>query len=177
MVHAMSDDGPAQYEWRPMTAADLAAVYRLSVHIHPDFPERPEVLAEKFRLFPRGCFVLDNGGSGISGYCFSHPWPEGPPPALDTLLQALPDAPSTYFIHDLAVDAVLRGKKLASALVPRLVAITRDIALDRMMLVAVSGSEPFWTRMGFRRTGDAALQDAAMAKYGADAVHMQRDLA
>jgi hypothetical protein len=176
MVRAMSDDGPAPYEWRQMTEADLAEAYRLSVLIHPDFPERAEVLAEKFRLFPRGCFVLDNAGSGICGYCFSHPWLAGPPPSLDTLLQELPGAPTMYFIHDLTVDASLRGKKLASALVPRMVGIAREVLLDRMVLVAVSGSEPFWIRMGFRRSSDDASQDAARAKYGAGAVHMSRDL-
>jgi len=159
-----------------MTAADLPAVYGLSVRIHPDFPERPEVLAEKFRLFAPGCFVLDNAGSGIGGYCFSHPWLAGPPPALDTLLATLPDAPTAYFIHDLTVDAFLRRRNLASVMVPRLIEIARGVPVDRMMLVAVSCSEPFWTRMGFRRTAEATLQDAARAKYGAGAAHMTRDL-
>ncbi|MGV3635615.1 MAG: GNAT family N-acetyltransferase [Pseudorhodoplanes sp.] len=172
----MSEHGPVPYEWRPMTQADLTAVYRLSVENHPDFPERPEVLAEKFRLYPEGCFVLDKGGPAICGYCFSHPWLAAPPPALDALLQALPDAPTTYFIHDLTVDAALRGKKLASALVPRLVSVTRGIPLDRMMLVAVSGSEPFWTRMGFHRADNSVLQDAAKAKYGTGAMSMERNI-
>jgi hypothetical protein len=172
----MSDGSLMPFEWRPMTAADLPAVYRLSIRMHPDFPERPEILAEKFRLFPRGCFVLGNTGFGIGGYCFSHPWLSGSPPALDALLERLPDAPTRYFIHDMTVDGVLRRRNLASAIVPQLVAIARDIPVDRMMLVAVSGSEPFWTRMGFRRTADPALQDAATAKYGSGAVHMERDL-
>jgi hypothetical protein len=61
-------------------------------------------------------------------------------------------------------------------LVPRLVEIARGIPVDRMMLVSVSGSAPFWARMGFCRTADAALQEAAKAKYGAGAVHMAHDL-
>jgi hypothetical protein len=176
MVHAMSDASPAPLQWRPMSASDLHVVDDLSTRIHPDFPERPEVLAEKFRLFPRGCFVLENRGSAICGYCFSHPWLAGPPPSLDTLFGTLPDLPTAYFVHDLTVEAFLRQRNLASELVPRLVAIARGVPVDRMMLVAVSGSEPFWTRMGFFRTADEILQSAAQAKYGKGAVHMERML-
>jgi hypothetical protein len=176
LVDAMSDKSPTLFRWRAMTAADMPAVHALSDRIHPDFPERPDVLAEKFRLFPRGCFVLDGAHLPIGGYCFSHPWLEGPPPALDTLLATLPDAPDAYYIHDMTVDASLRRMNLASVLVPRLVEIARGIPVDRMMLVSVSGSAPFWTRMGFYRTADAALQEAAKAKYGEGAMHMAHDL-
>jgi GNAT superfamily N-acetyltransferase len=172
----MSDDSPAPFQWRPMMAADLAAIDYLSARIHPDFPERPEILAEKFRLFPRGCFVLDAAEQRPHGYCLSHPWMFGPPPALDTLLHALPQAANAYFIHDLAIDSVLRRRNLATALVPRLFETARTNAIGRTMLVAVSGSELFWTRMGFHRTDDAALQLATRAKYGAGAVHMVREL-
>jgi len=164
-------------QWRPMTAADLAGAYDLSTRSHPDFPERRDVLFEKFRLFPRGCFVLDGPGTEIAGYCFSHPWQTGAPPALDTMLQVLPLQPAAYFIHDVTVDSSLRRMNLASSLVPRLVEIARSIPVGHMTLVAVSGSEPFWARSGFRRTADEGLQDAARRKYGAGAVHMTRDTA
>jgi GNAT superfamily N-acetyltransferase len=172
----MNEGSRALPQWRPMMAADLAGAHDLSMRSHPDFPEQLEVLAEKFRLYPRGCFVLADRGTDIHGYCFSHPWLAGPPPALDALLGTLPSAPNAYFVHDLTVDASLRGRKLASALVPQLVEIARGLPVDRMMLVAVSGSEPFWTRMGFRKTGDETLQEAARTKYGAGAVHMRRYL-
>jgi hypothetical protein len=172
----MSENEPTLFRWRPMTMADLPMVHDLSSRVHPNFPERPEVLAEKFRLFPRGCFVLDGPHLPVAGYCFSHPWQVGPPPALDTLLDVLPEPPTAYFIHDLTVDAFLRRRNLASVIVPQLADVARTIPVDRMMLVAVSGSEPFWTRMGFWRTADAAAQDAATAKYGEGAVHMTSDL-
>jgi GNAT superfamily N-acetyltransferase len=174
----MSDGSPAPFKWRPMIEADLAAVDELSSRIHPDFPERPEVLAEKLRLFPRGCFVLDIvPKEQPRGYCFSHPWMFGAPPALDSLLQALPQAGNAYFIHDLTVESSLRGRNFASMLVPQLFKAARLAAIGRMMLVAVSGSAPFWMRMGFHRTDDVALQNATRAKYGAEAVHMKRELA
>ncbi len=176
----MTDSSPAPPQWRPMSAADLNPVHGLSARVHPDFPERPEVLAEKFRLFPRGCFVLGNpgrdGGSGVLGYCFSHPWRSGPPPALDTMLQTLPGDPDVYFLHDLALDASTRGRNFGTRLLPSLIEAARSVPVQRMILVAVSGSAPFWTRMGFRPTTDAQLQTAAREKYGAGAMQMERDL-
>jgi len=175
-MHAMSDTSPTPFQWRPMTAADLAQVDVLAQRIHPDFPERIAVLAEKFELFPDGCFVLGGPDAPLSGYCFSHPWRGGQPPALDTFLTSLPDKPDAHFIHDVTVDASLRRRSLASVLVPKLVEVARAIPVSRMILVAVSGSGPFWTRMGFLRTDDDALQAATRAKYGAGAMHMQREL-
>ncbi|MGE3986698.1 GNAT family N-acetyltransferase [Pseudorhodoplanes sp.] len=172
----MSESSPATLQWRPMMMADLPEIDDLSARIHPDFPERPEILAEKFSLFPGGCFVIGEAEARIQGYCFSHCWTFGPPPALDTRLGALPQQPSAYFIHDLTIEASLRRRNLASLLVTRLIEIARSIPVDRMMLVAVSGSEPFWTRMGFRRTADQMLQAAAREKYGRHAVQMDREV-
>jgi GNAT superfamily N-acetyltransferase len=173
----MSDGSPAPLQWRLMSASDLPAVHELSARVHPDFPERPEVLAEKFRLFPRGCFVLDGSDAGLAGYCFSHPWEAGSPPALDTMIGTLPGTPEVYFIHDLALDKSARGRNFGSQLMPRVIENARDLGLGRIALVAVSGSEPFWARMGFRRTDSEKLQAAARAKYGDAAAHMERDLA
>jgi GNAT superfamily N-acetyltransferase len=162
--------------WRPMQPSDFPAVSDLSNRIHVDFPERLQVLEEKFRLFPAGCFTLTNETGAILGYCFSHPWRFGPPPALDSFLEALPANPDTYFIHDMTLDRPMHGKRLASALVPALAEIARQLPVKHMMLVAVSGSSPFWAKMGFRRTADEALQASARAKYDEGAVHMERDL-
>ena len=160
-----------------MTMADLPTVHRLSARLHPDHPERPDVLAEKFDLFPRGCFVLDGAHLAVGGYCFSHPWTIGPPPALDTFFGRLPAAPTRYFIHDLALDHSVQGQGHAGALMPSLLAVARAASLPHMMLVAVKGTEPFWERMGFRTMDDATLQAAARAGYGDGAVQMERDLA
>jgi GNAT superfamily N-acetyltransferase len=172
----MSDGNPGPCQWRPMTPADLPGVHGLSVRMHPGFPERAEVFAEKLTLFARGCYVLSGADSAVGGYCFSHPWLSGPPPELDAFLGELPGAPQTYFIHDLTVDAVLQGRNLASMIVPQLVDIARELQVDRMALVAVNGSAPFWTRMGFAPTTCKARQEAAKSKYGARATHMERHI-
>lgn len=159
-----------------MAAHDLPGVTALSVRVHPNYPERPEVLAEKFRLFPGGCFTLEDGGGAVTGYCFSHPWISGAPPALDTFLKVMPREPARYFIHDLTLDAAMRRRGLAQALMPDLIRAARGAGLDHMALVAVNGSSPFWSLMGFRPTPDEAVQSAARAKYDAGAVHMERIL-
>ncbi len=164
-------------QWRAMEEADIAGIGRLSARIHVHYPEREAVLAEKFRLFPQGCFVLEGPGSRLCGYCFSHPWSAEAPPSLDAFLEALPAEPAVYFIHDLTLDETAQGRHRGAAIVPDLVRCARALSLARLMLVAVNGSEPFWTRMGFRRTADPALQEAARAKYDASAVHMERRLA
>jgi len=47
--------------WRLASANDIDAITQLAEVIHPAFPERPEVLAEKPALFPSGCFVHLSG--------------------------------------------------------------------------------------------------------------------
>ncbi|ARP98472.1 GNAT family N-acetyltransferase [Pseudorhodoplanes sinuspersici] len=162
--------------WRAMKAADIPAVDELSARVHIDYPERRSVLEEKFALFPKGCFTLTERDGAIYGYCFSHPWLEGVPPSLDTFLETLPKNPSSYFIHDLTLDPSMQRRSLAGRLVPTIVDIAKGIRVPQIALVAVSGSQPFWMRMGFRKTDDPALQAAARRKYDESAVHMQRDL-
>jgi len=169
-------DANLPIEWRPMTAEDMPGISALSNRVHINYTERLQVLQEKFTLFPAGCFTLMDAGAVIRGYCFSHPWHDGAPPSLDTFLGSLPERPSRYFIHDLTLDPSVQGRRLAATLLPRLIAVAERVATPRMALVAVNGSEPFWTRMGFTKTDDPALQASAQSKYDAGAVHMQRAL-
>jgi len=159
--------------WRAMASTDLPAVHALSTRVHPDHPERFEVLAEKQRLYPPGCFVL-TPGQGTCGYCFSHPWTRGLVPALDGFLEVLPGAPTTYYIHDLTVDETMRRQGQGRAAVPLLLDAARSAGLIHLSLVAVHGRSPFWEAAGFARSANEALQAAARAKYDAAAVHMER---
>ena len=88
--------------WRAMAAADLPGVNALAARIHPSFPEDEAVFAERLRLYPDGCRVFERG-SGIEAYVISHPSLHAEPPALNSLLGALPETPSTFYIHDLAL--------------------------------------------------------------------------
>lgn len=164
------------WRWRGMTAGDLADVLKLAAVIHPDYPESPEVFAERLGLYPAGCLVLQRTGDlagQLAGYLVSHPWTSAAPPALDSLLGALPSFPALYYLHDLALAPVARGSGAAQAAVDRANAVAAVAGLDRLGLVAVNGADRFWSRCGFAPSADPALQ-AAAAKYDANALYMTR---
>ena len=167
---------PQEARWRPMQRQDLAAVNDLAHRIHPRYQEAPEVFEEKLQFFPDGCFTLQGADGGATGYCFSHPWMRGQPPALDRLLGQLPLRPDTYFIHDLAIDQALRGQGLAVRLLPVMATAAQRHGLGHMTLIAVNASEDFWSKAGFAVTADPALQRAVRSKYSDEAVHMEMQL-
>lgn len=146
-------------QWRPMRASDLAAVEVLGNAVHTAYYERPEVFAERLALAPETCFVL--AGREIQGYLIAHPW-SGPPPALDTLLGALP-APDHLYLHDLALAQAVRGQGHPQAILARLP--------GPIALIAVGGTAPFWQSQGF---APVPISAAKLASYGAGAVYMRR---
>ena len=131
-----------------MQPDDLPAVAAVARMIHVDYPEDAAVFAERLHLHPAGCLVLASADA-ISGYVVSHPWRAGDPPALNTLLGAIPGRPNTYYIHDLALLPDRRGTGKAAELVTRLVAHAASLDLVALSLIAVGGSQPFWQRQGF----------------------------
>ncbi len=155
-----------------MAAADLPAVAAIAARVHPAFPERPEIFAERLALFPEGCFLAEAAGEP-AGYALAHPWTDGAPPALDTLLRHLPERPDCLYLHDVALLAAARGSGLGRALIERLRALAQQQALPRISLVAVNNSQAFWARLGFQvaTRGDLA---AKLASYGGDARYMTR---
>ena len=80
------------------------------------------------------------------------------------------------YVHDLTLDAAMRGRGQGRAVVPLLFSAARSLGLSHLSLVAVNRRGPFWQAAGFSATADAAMQAAAQAKYGAGAVHMEREL-
>jgi ribosomal protein S18 acetylase RimI-like enzyme len=161
--------------WRPMAEADLAAVMAIADAVHPRYPERREVFAEKLRLFPAGCFICVQDDA-ILGYAMSHPWRVLCPAPLDTLLDALPETPETLWIHDVALRPQTRGRGLASAVARHLLAVARDAGLATASLVAVPGAVAFWGARGFSPVLPASLPSKALAwlidVYGEDAAFM-----
>lgn len=158
--------------WRAMRAEDLDRVLDLAAVIHPAYPEARAVFAERLALHPRGCLILEEEGSPC-GYALTHPWRYGRPPALDTLLAALPEHPDTYYLHDIALLPGARGRGHAGQLLARLIAHAGELGLANLSLVAVNASRPVWERCGFSAP-DMALP--ALASYGGTAVFMTRAL-
>jgi hypothetical protein len=161
--------------WRGMAPADLPAVERIGVLVHPDHPESPAIFAERRHLFPAGCLVL-SGPADLLGYAIAHPWRFAQPPQLDTRLGALPDRPDTLYIHDIALLPGARRSGAGAAAVGLLAGLAETLRLPSLSLVAIGGSHAFWQRQGFAVQDDAALQPK-LASYGPTARFMVRRLA
>jgi len=154
-----------------MTEADIAPAHALSEIVHPGYPEDLAIFTERLRLYPAGCFVLDNERE-IAGYALSHPFVKDRAPALNSLLHALPESCDTYYIHDIALAACARNTGAGAAIVESLRAQARAGGFDAICLVAVNNSAAFWQRQGFVTQDAASLRDK-LASYGAGSVYMR----
>lgn len=150
--------------WRQMLVADLASVEAIAERVHVDYPEAPEIFANRLALFPAGCFMAVEGGQPM-GYCISHPGTLGDPPPLDTLMRALPNPADCLYLHDLALLPEARGRRLGAALVARLEQVARSHGHDRIALTAVSNSDGFWEGLGFSPAPCAKLESYGTATY------------
>ncbi len=159
--------------WRLMIEADLDDVSRIAAAAHPEaLSERPDVFAEKLGLFPRGCLAFALG-ERVAGYAFSHPWMLGDAPALDAFLGALPESPDCLYLHDLAIAAEARGRGEAARAIASLTALAAAERLGALALIAVQGTDRFWTRAGFLDAPAPRLA-AKLAGYGPGARYMIR---
>jgi ribosomal protein S18 acetylase RimI-like enzyme len=160
--------------WRPMRPDDLAAVEAIAARVHEAYPEDPSVFAERLRLWPEGCLIYERDGVPIA-YVLSHPGRALAPPPLNALLGALPEPPTTYYIHDLALLPETRGQGAGSAVVEILMEGARRAGCPEISLVAVNGSTGFWTRHGFAPVDVPALAEK-LQSYDDDARYMIRPL-
>lgn len=160
--------------WRRMTEADIPAVNAIADRVHVDYPEDEAVLAERQRLYPAGCLILEADGRRL-GYTLTHPWDYLKPPALNVALGNLPAAPTTFYIHDIALLPEARGASAGSQAVHALATLAAESGLTNMSLVAVKGTQRFWTRQGFAVVSDADL-DRKLKSYDDEAAYMVRRL-
>ncbi|CAM5770420.1 GNAT family N-acetyltransferase [Bosea minatitlanensis] len=158
-----------------MAPADLPAVMTIAARVHPDYPEDEAVFAERLRLAPAGCHVLDDGQGALLGYLVSHPWPAGAVPALNSLLGEIPPGAANWYIHDLALLPGGRGTGAAGRIVARITDEAARAGCSSLALVAVNDSTGFWRKHGFRAVHDPAL-DRKLASYDDAARYMRRDL-
>ena len=168
----LSDDG---LTWRPMTAADLDAVVDIAAVGFPDHFEGRDCFANRLALNPAGCFVLAVGDGPAKGYLIAYPWRAGDAPALNTLIEAVPDDASVMYLHDLARDPAARGGGLSRLIVERLADEARAAGWPSLALIAVNDAAPFWERHGFT-VADSPGMAAKLAGYGPGARYMIRDL-
>lgn len=164
---------------RPLRPADLDAVMDIQSACYTAFaPESRAAMAAKPRLAPGTCWVATAGARPRPlAYLLALPWRLGQAPALDAVLERLPQAPDCLYLHDLAVAPEARTLGLGAALVERFFATLRRGPWQHAALIAVQDAAPYWQRHGFvRQTPDAALA-AKLSTYGAGAQYMCRDTA
>jgi ribosomal protein S18 acetylase RimI-like enzyme len=155
--------------WRALTPLDLPRLAEIAGEVHPGYPERAEVFAERLALAPNGCFAYEAGGE-MGGYAIGHPW-RGAPPKLDALLGVLPKNADHYYLHDVALSAQARGAGAARAAVDRYLACAQALGLRHLALIAIDGLAPLWGRLGF---APAPCPPGWIKSYGLGALYMRR---
>lgn len=160
--------------WRAMTTADLDAVTALATVGFPDHFEGRDCFGNRLALNPGGCFVLAGDGA-LRGYLVSYPWTEHAAPALNTLIETIPNDASVIFLHDLAIDPAARGGGWSRPVVERLARDARAAGWPALTLVAVNDAAPFWERHGFVATDPPGMANK-LAGYGEGACYMVRRL-
>ncbi|KAJ5389253.1 uncharacterized protein N7496_000321 [Penicillium cataractarum] len=157
--------------WRNLTARDIEGLMCVADEVHPGLPESAPVFAERVKLYPEGCLVLEEDGH-VCGYAISHPIRQCQPPALDSLLGEIASDADQYYIHDVAILPRFRGRGLAASCIGRLLVVAKRYPATS--LVSVYGTESFWARFGFVPVlVDEALREK-LRDYGEDAVYLSR---
>ncbi|KAI0976022.1 acyl-CoA N-acyltransferase [Xylaria arbuscula] len=158
--------------WRHLTLDDIEGLAHVAGTVHPELPERDVVFAERVKLFPEGCLVLEEDAR-VCGYAISHPIRHGQPPALDSLLGEIALEADQFYIHDVCVLPDFRGHSYATDAVKKLLSLGERYTTT--CLVSVYGTAFFWARFGFRPPDEI---DHAVAEkvrgYGDDAIYLER---
>lgn len=171
---------------RPMTAEDLPAVLAVQARCYrPELIESAPALASRLALAPALCWVAAHAEAPrrLAAYLFTHPWPRDRLPPLDGLLRREWDrtagtspASLTWFVHDMAVAPAGQGRGLAKRLYwhARQAALATGLRCSR--LIAVQGAARWWEGMGYARLAPAKDAVEKLARYGAEAVVMGREI-
>lgn len=162
------------YRWRAMRADDLDGVVAVARIAFPDHFEAPECFAERFVLFPQGCYVLAGESDAVKGYLIAYPWPPGAIPPLDSLLGSVPGQREAFYLHDLALHPDARGQGHAAPIVARLADDLRALGGREVALVSVNGSVEFWRGLGFAPVETNAAIARKLESYGDGARYMVR---
>ncbi|MFE1027462.1 GNAT family N-acetyltransferase [Streptomyces sp. NPDC058818] len=119
---------------------------------------------------PGTCFVVDVG-LRTAGYVLALPYPLHRYPDLERAEEtATAFPPGNLHLHDIVVAPGLRRRGLARHLLHHLTGTARTRGDERISLVAVGGTERFWSARGFVPQPGVV----AVGGYGADAVYMSR---
>ena len=159
--------GIRSHDWEAIVALESAAYTTLGLSEHQ------AALESRVRASPTTCFVLEHGSRGrrIVGYALALPYPRFRCPGLGESERTAFRSRNLH-LHDLVVAEELRRRGLAGRLLGHLESVARALKHQHVSLVAVAGTDVFWSRHGFVPHHEVA----APTHYGAHAVYMSKPL-
>ncbi|TQF66194.1 GNAT family N-acetyltransferase [Pseudoalteromonas luteoviolacea] len=131
-----------------------------------------EVLKSKNEASPDTCFVCLSNSDEVLGYLLAHPWGGISPPKLFEPLRNIANHEYLY-LHDMAISPLSKGKGIGRAAVSKLLQMAQNKGIKKVSLVAVQGSESFWSIIGFHKVTGIDI----CSSYGEKAVLMEKVLA
>jgi GNAT superfamily N-acetyltransferase len=149
---------------------DEIVVLEAATYAARGLSEGRAALESKARVSPATCFALDVGPR-LAGYLLALPYPEGAFPGL-AQRERVVFASRKLHLHDLVIAEDLRGRGLGKRLFGELTTGARGQGYEQISLVAVGGSDTFWSANGF--TARDGIADPA--GYGPDSVYMTMTL-
>lgn len=149
-------------DWDGITELEAAA------YTANELTEGRAALESKARVSPGTCFVLDYRERTV-GYLLALPYPAEAYPDL-TRAEQTAFRSSNLHLHDIVIAEGFRGRGLAAKLLVRLDETARAGSYERISLVAVDGTDAFWSANGYRVHDGVDIP----AGYGRNAVYMSR---
>jgi len=158
-----------------MTLDDLGLVLAIQERCYPPAYLEPLAAFEnKLRQAPASAWLATSSGQA-QAYLVTLPVDEGHFPALHEASWSPPPKAKWLYLHDLAVDPAHRRSGAGRRLVEQALGHAHALGLEGLALVAVQGSQPYWTQQGFqaREASHAALLEK-LRSFGDEACFMVR---
>jgi GNAT superfamily N-acetyltransferase len=149
-------------DWNGIVALESSAYAAIGLS------EERAALESRVHASPTTCFVLDCG-QRLAGYLLALPYPMFQYPDLARTEGSVFHSRNLH-LHDLVIAESLRGRGLAKHLLQHLVRTAGLNGYGQISLVAVAGTESFWSANGF--VGQKGVVPSG--SYGANAVYMSR---
>ncbi|MGE4281367.1 MAG: GNAT family N-acetyltransferase [Magnetospirillum sp.] len=162
--------------WRPMIAGDLDQVLEIANVLHPNYPERIEIFADKLAFDPEGCKIAETSASDMVGYVFSHLWQKGLPPLLDCELGRAPAHADCLHLHDIALLPKARGQGGPEGFLDLMENLARKRRLVWLTLVAIKGQAAYWQAKGFSPVRPDSLLQDRLDSYGDGVTYMVKTI-
>ena len=151
---------------RSIRDGDWDGIVALEAATYTETALSEEPAALKSRGAPTTSFVLEAQGQ-LAGYLLALPYPLFRYPDLSRAEEA-GFRSSNLHLHDLVIAEHHRRRGLATNLLHHLANAATQQRYERISLVAVAGSDTFWSAKGYRAHPEIALPTS----YGANAVYM-----